>query len=67
MAPGGRKPPDKEQDIYYTCHPRKKVTSVFCIICEDVYHTDDFVCLSDTIFLSKVVVVCPKHKDVDLT
>ena len=67
MAPGGRKSPDKEQDIYYTCHPRKKVTSVFCIICEDVYHTDDFVCLSDTIFLSKVVVVCPKHKDVDLT
>ena len=67
MASRVKQPPDKIQDTFYACHPRKKVNSVFCIICEDVYHLEDFVQLNDAKFLSKVVVICPKHSDIDLT
>ena len=40
---GGWLPPEAiPPDIVFRCHPEKKNTTVFCAICDNVYHKSDF-------------------------
>lgn len=54
-------------DKYYKCHASQKVKTVVCIICENVYHSSDFVRLEKAIQLSAVLGICPEHEGLDLT
>lgn len=67
MASGGNEPPDIGGEVFYKCHPNKKVTAVVCIICEGVYHRSDFNKLKNTTAIGDTFVICPDHTDLDLT
>ena len=67
MASEENIPPDPGIDIYYKCHPKIKVTTVVCLICESVYHRSDFKKLKNTKWISNVLVVCPEHKGLIIT
>lgn len=64
---GGKEPPDKDGAKTFKCHPKQGVTTVICLICNNNYHISDFKALSDPIFLSPTLVICPEHPDVNLT
>lgn len=64
---GGKEPPDRNDDKTYKCHPKQKVTTVICLICDNNYHLSDFKQLNEPIFLSQTLVICPNHPQLDLT
>ena len=43
MASAGTRPPDATLTKYYKCHAQSKVGAVVCIICWNVYHTNEIV------------------------
>lgn len=51
----------------YKCHSNKKVAHVVCIICDNAYHISDFNRLKNTSFVSEKLVICPEHKQDELT
>lgn len=63
MAADTNVPPDK----YYFCHPKQKVNTVICLICENVYHSKDFYKLENTKTINFPLVICPKHNASILT
>lgn len=67
MATGGKKPPDRGGGKSYKCHPDTRCNAVVCIICEDVYHPNDFVRKSGGVQISEVFVICKEHKELNLT
>lgn len=65
MAPR-KKPPDKCK--VYKCHPKQKISFVICLICESVYHPNDFEELKKPkIWLGDTFVICPDHENINLT
>ena len=60
-------PPDKRSGKFHKFHPKQKVSAVVCLICEDVYHSAEFNKLSNPIYISEVLIICPKHEDLNLT
>ena len=60
-------PPDPGIDIFYKCHPKVKVTTVVCLICENVYHRSDFKKLKNTKWLGNALVLCPDHEGLIIT
>lgn len=58
---------DDENAVYYKCHPKKRVSLVTCLICDNVYHISDFNRLENKVYISKRLVICPEHNHLDLT
>lgn len=68
MATSGKKPPDRGGGKFYKCHSDTRVNAVVCVICEDVYHINDFMRTNGGIQISDTFVICKEHKEVrDLT
>lgn len=52
----------------FKCHSNLRVPKiVVCIICENVYHANDFNRLNKGKYVSEMFVVCPAHCEEDLT
>ena len=60
-------PPDKGSGKFYKCHPKIKVSTVVCLICENVYHTAHFNKLERKIYISDVLGICSEHEELNLT
>ena len=43
------------------------MTTVVCIICENVWHINELEQCGEAIFYSKNLVICPEHVDLNLT
>lgn len=67
MAPPGDPPEAAPPDIYYKCHPQTKCCTVYCILCDSVFHKSDFIRHKDVKFITRVLVVCNLHSDIELT
>lgn len=66
MAPSSGKPPDVAK-INYICHPGRKVNTVVCLLCDSVYHEDEFSGISDTQYITSNLVICHEHLDFNIT
>lgn len=60
-------PPLKPPDKFFKCHANEKADIVLCLLCESVYHSEDFSLLNNTKYLSDILVICPEHTDLNLT
>ncbi|XP_031781756.1 uncharacterized protein LOC116416696 [Nasonia vitripennis] len=67
MAELGLPPKEIPPDIYFKCHPRQVNSTVFCVLCENVFHKSDFNRKKGIKYVSSVSVVCDEHTDLDLT
>lgn len=67
MAGAEKKPPDRPGKKFYKCHQDTRYQSVVCIICEDVYHINDFTRSNCGIIISETLALCKEHKELDLT
>lgn len=67
MADGGQLPEAIPPDIYYKCHPKQVNSTVICIICESVFHKCDFNKKENVHYVTKVLVICDEHRDLQLT
>lgn len=67
MAGRGGVPPDLSGEKYYIGDKRRKVSTVICVICENVYHESYFEKLRDAKRISKVLGLCPEHSELDIT
>lgn len=56
-------PPDKN----YRCHPELVNKTVFCVLCDNVYHKSDFNRKKNVRYVTQVIVICDEHPTVDLT
>ena len=66
MSGGGLPPEAIPPDIVFRCHPEKKNTTVFCAICDNVYHKSDFNRKKNVKYVSNVMVICDEH-GIDIT
>ena len=64
---GPKKPPDRLAGKVYKCHNETHFESVICIICEDVYHTNDFTKRKCGILLIDTLAICKNHTIADIT
>ena len=67
MAGTGKKPPDRPRGKVYKRYCEVKFDSDICVICEDVYHLNDFTRRNSGIVISETLAVCKKHTEVDIT
>lgn len=67
MADAGKKPPDRGGGKFYKCHSDTRVNAVVCLICEDVYHPNDFARKNCGVQLSETFVICKEHNQVNIT
>ena len=55
-------------DIFFKCHNQTKVTTVFCVLCENVYHKSDFDRRKGARYVTSAMVICEEHNNVkDIT
>lgn len=66
MAENNSDSSDDEDAALFKCHPILKVKMKICIICENVYHSSDCKHLKNIKHISKLLIVCPEHQDIDL-
>lgn len=52
--------------IVYKCHPLQRVKTLVCIICDNVYHLNDFAGLNKAVKLSAALGICPEHESINL-
>ena len=67
MAATEKHPPDKSERKFYKYHPKKPVTVVICIICENVYHRSDFEKIKNHKYVGERLIICPEHNVKDIT
>ena len=60
-------PPDKNQEVVFKCHPKAKVITVMCVVCDNVYHKTDFDRYKDGKYIGKALVICPEHVELLIT
>ena len=71
MAEKGLPPEAVPTDINYRCHPNKVNSTVICILCDNVYHKNDFLRILErkpntAKYITNVLMVCDEH-EFDLT
>lgn len=67
MADGGLPLEAVPPDIFYKCHPNQKNSTVYCALCDSVWHKSDFNRKKGVKYVTSVLVICDEHPDIDLT
>ena len=64
MAQVGLPPEAIPPDINFKCHPKQINTTVFCILCDSVFHKSDFNRKKGVNYVTSVQVICDDHTDI---
>ena len=64
MAPTRNIPPDKL--VIQTCYNRI-LTAGVCIICKKLYHGSSYSALTEKIYITNTLFICPDHENINLT